>query len=204
MYARFIKRIIDFIVALIGIIVLSPLLILLSILIRINLGSPVLFYQRRTTKNNRPFNIIKFRTMTDKRDENNNLLPDEQRQTKLGLFLRSSSLDELPELFNILKGDMAIIGPRPLLESVHPYYKKSELDRFKVLGGLIPPDSVDDNPIISWDKQFEYEAEYAKNVSFINDVKIFIAAFKIIIKRNSSDYGGFSRMPLNQERKKRI
>lgn len=169
-------------------------------LVRINLGSPVFFKQLRTGKDMRKFNLIKFRTMTDEKDEKGNLLPDHERVTKFGRFLRSSSLDELPELINILKGDMSVIGPRPLPPIYNKYYRDEELARFNVRGGLITPDSIDSNPIISWDKQFEYEADYGKNPSLKKDFFIFWGVFRILFKRNETDYGSFERKALSEER----
>ena len=147
------------------------------------------------------FSIMKFRTMTNATDKEGNLLPDEERFTKFGRWLRSSSLDELPELFNIINGDMSVIGPRPLPPVYNDYYKLEEMDRFKVRGGLVTPDSVDPNPIISWDKQFEYEADYGRNLSLKRDAKIFIGVFRILFKRTETDYGEYVREPLNVERK---
>lgn len=169
-------------------------------LVRINLGTPIFFRQQRTGKLMRKFNLVKFRTMTDKCDSEGNLLPDQERVTRFGRFLRSSSLDELPELFNIIKGDMSVIGPRPLPPLYDNYYRKEELDRFNVKGGLITPDSIDPNPIISWDKQFAYEADYGRNLSFSKDLRIFIGVFKILFRRNKIEYGSYDRKSLIEER----
>lgn len=136
MYLRHIKRILDFILSLIALILLMPLMIILALMVRINLGSPVVFKQKRLGKNEKIFTLYKFRTMTNKKDENGNLLPDVDRLTKFGKFLRSTSLDELPELWNILKGDMAIVGPRPLLVEYLPLYSEKEKHRHDVLPGL--------------------------------------------------------------------
>lgn len=146
------------------------------------------------------FSIMKFRTMTNATDKDGNLLPDEERFTKFGRWLRSSSLDELPELFNIIIGDMSVIGPRPLPPAYNDYYRQEEMARFNVRGGLVTPDSVDSNPIISWDKQFEYDADYGKNLSLKKDLKIFIGVFHILFKRTENAYGEFVREPLNVER----
>lgn len=143
---------------------------------------------------------MKFRTMTNATDKDGNLLPDEERFTKFGRWLRSSSLDELPELFNIIIGDMSVIGPRPLPPAYNDYYRQEEMARFNVRGGLVTPDSVDSNPIISWDKQFEYDADYGKNLSLKKDLKIFIGVFHILFKRTETAYGEFVREPLNVER----
>lgn len=163
---KFLKRVFDFCSSLVLLIVISPVFLILAILVWVNLGSPILFRQERTGKGMKNFNIIKFRTMTDGRDREGGLLPDEKRFTRLGRWLRSSSLDELPELLNIVRGDMSVIGPRPLPPTYNDYFKEKELARFKVRAGLITPDSVDPNPIVSWDRQLEYETEYGNNLSF--------------------------------------
>ena len=199
MYKTF-KRCFDFISALLLLIVVSPIFILIAILVRINLGSPIFFHQTRTGKDMRPFGMTKFRTMTDKRDADGILLPDKDRSTKFGKWLRSTSLDELPELLNIIKGDMSVIGPRPLYPKYNDYYTEEEKKRFLVRGGLVTPDSVDPEPVISWDKQFKYEADYAENLSLKKDISIFIGVFRILFKRNTTNYGSYSRMPLDVER----
>ena len=202
MLFRAFKRVFDFVSALLLFIVISPLFLVLMILVRVKLGSPIFFTQERTGLHQKHFRLIKFRSMTNERDAEGNLLPDEKRQTKFGGFLRSSSLDELPELLCIIKGDMSVIGPRPLPPVYDDYYTERELKRFEVRGGLIPPDSVDASAVISWDKQFEYEAQYAESLSLINDVKIFFNVFKIIFQRRNTDYGSFVRKPLSEEREK--
>ena len=199
MYKTF-KRCFDFISALLLLIVVSPIFILIAILVRINLGSPIFFHQTRTGKDMRPFGMTKFRTMTDKRDADGILLPDKDRSTKFGKWLRSTSLDELPELLNIIKGDMSVIGPRPLYPKYNDYYTEEEKKRFLVRGGLVTPDSVDPEPVISWDKQFKYEADYAENLNLKKDISIFIGVFRILFKRNTTNYGSYSRMPLDVER----
>lgn len=195
-----IKRIIDLVSASLLLVIISPLFGILAILVRLKLGSPIFFKQLRAGKGMKTFGLMKFRTMTDERDENGELLPDKDRQTKFGKMLRSSSLDELPELFHIIKGDMSVIGPRPLPLKYNPYFRAEEMGRFDVRGGLITPDSVDESPIISWDKQLKYEADYAKNVSFVLDMKIFISVFKMLFKRQTSEYGSYIRKELNVER----
>lgn len=202
MIFRIFKRIFDLVSALFLLIVISPLFIALVLMVRIKLGFPVFFTQERTGKDMKRFNLIKFRTMTNAKDKNGQLLPDEMRQTKFGALLRSSSLDELPELLCIISGDMSVIGPRPLPPAYDDYYTDQELKRFNVKGGLIPPDSIDDNAVISWDEQFRYEENYAENLSLINDIKIFFNVFKIIFQRRKTDYGNFVRKPLYEERKK--
>ena len=200
MIYKFSKRAFDLISSSALFIVISPVFLILSILVRINLGSPILFRQTRTGKGMKDFSIMKFRTMTNAKDKEGNLLPDEERFTKFGRWLRSSSMDELPELINIINGDMSVIGPRPLPPTYNEFFKPEEIARFNVRGGLVTPDSVDPNPIISWDKQFEYEAEYGRNLSFNKDLKIFIGVFRILFKRTKTDYGEFVRQPLNVER----
>ena len=171
MYLAF-KRTFDFISSLFLFIVISPLFLILAVLVRVNLGTPIFFHQIRSGKGMKSFGMVKFRTMTNDKDADGNLLPDEQRFTKFGKWLRSSSLDELPELLNIIKGDMAVIGPRPLPPVYDDYYTEEEKKRFLVRGGLVTPDSVDPSPVISWDKQLQYEADYGENVSLIKDLKI--------------------------------
>lgn len=197
---RFFKRAFDILSASALLLIISPIFLVLMILVRLNLGASIFFTQERTGKDMKKFKLIKFRTMTDAKDSSGNILPDHDRVTPFGRFLRSSSLDELPELINIIKGDMSVIGPRPLPPKYDDLYRAEELDRFKVRGGLVTPDSVDPNPIISWDKQFEYEGDYGRNISFKKDILIFIGVFRILFKRNKVDYGSFERKPLDVER----
>ena len=202
MLFRGFKRAFDFVSAVLLFIVISPIFLILMLLVRVNLGSPVFFTQVRSGMNQKPFKLIKFRTMTNAVDEHGELLPDEQRQTKFGGFLRSSSLDELPELLCIIKGDMSVIGPRPLPPAYDKYYTEREKKRFNVRGGLLPPDSVENSAILTWDKQLEYEANYSETLSLKNDLRIFILAIKIIFTRNNTDYGTYVRQTLIEERKK--
>ena len=204
MLFRLFKRMFDIISATLLLVVISPLFLVMMILVRFKLGTPVFFTQERTGMHQKKFKLIKFRSMTNEKDENGNLLPDEVRQTKFGGMMRSLSIDELPELLCIIKGDMSVIGPRPLPPTYDAYYTEKELKRFDVRGGLIPPDSVDPEAVISWDKQFEYEAKYAENLSLKNDLKIFFNVFKIIFQRRKTEYGNFVREPLNKEREKII
>lgn len=199
-FVRVIKRIFDFLSALILFVIISPIFLMICVLVKIKMGSPIFFSQIRSGKGQKPFAMIKFRTMTDKKDEKGHLLPDELRQTKFGNFLRSTSLDELPELLLIIKGDMSVIGPRPLPPQYDEFYTERERKRFEIRGGLLPPDSVGSDAIISWDKQLEYEARYAENLSLKNDFKILIAAVRIVFKRNETDYGSYVRVPLDEER----
>lgn len=201
MYAKCLKRILDFLLSIIAVIVLSPVYILLAILVRTKLGKPVLFTQERIGKGERPFKLYKFRSMTDQRDDQGNLLPDEVRLTGFGKKLRSTSLDELPELFNIIKGEMSIIGPRPMPTAYLPYYREDERVIHTVRGGLIPPDVLTLHSVFDWDEQFQNEIRYAKNVTFLTDVKIVIAVFLILFKRNENQYGAQVRKPLTEVRK---
>lgn len=177
-------------------------MIILAIMVRINLGSPIFFKQERTSRNQEVFKLIKFRSMSNATDMNGNLLPDRERVTRFGRFLRSSSLDELPELINIIKGEMSVIGPRPLPTKYNQYYRTAEMCRFNVRAGLITPDSIDKRPIVSWDEQFKYDAYYANNISLLLDIKIMWCVIQILIKRNTSNYGAYERKPLNIEREK--
>ena len=195
------KRIFDIVSSSLLLIVISPLFFLLMILIRVKLGSPIFFKQTRSGKGMVPFNLIKFRTMTNERDDKGELLPDEKRFTEFGHWLRSSSLDELPELINIIRGDMSVIGPRPLPPLYDNYYTDRELKRFEVRSGLISPESVDNNPFISWDDQLEYDALYAEQYSLKQDIRVFFKVFQMLFKRYEGDLGGWSREALNVERK---
>ena len=172
MYKRYMKRCLDFILSLCGIIVLSPVLIILAVLVRVKLGSPILFHQERPGKDEKIFTLCKFRTMTDAREEKGELLPDSVRLTKFGKFLRATSLDELPELFNILKGDMSIIGPRPLLVSYLPYYTERERLRHSVRPGLTGLAQVSGRNFLDWDKRFLKDVEYVEHLTFGMDLKV--------------------------------
>jgi undecaprenyl phosphate N,N'-diacetylbacillosamine 1-phosphate transferase len=185
MYSRFFKRPMDFILSLLAIVVLSPLLLIISLLVRIKLGKPVLFKQKRPGYHEKIFILYKFRTMTDKRDENGELLPDEVRLTKFGKLLRSTSLDELPELFNILKGDMAIVGPRPLLVQYLPLYDSHQRRRHEVRPGLTGLAQVNGRNAISWDERFDFDINYVENIKFTGDVKIILHTFKKVIVREN-------------------
>ena len=186
-YARFIKRPLDFLICLSAVIIISPILLVLCLLVRFKLGSPIFFKQTRCGRDEKPFEMIKFRTMTDARDENGNLLPDTERFTKFGDFLRNYSLDELPELFNVIKGDMSIIGPRPLYTFYVPYYTEEEALRHAVRGGITGLAQVNGRALCRWNERFAYDVEYVRNITFVNDVKIlFETVFKVFKK---SDIG---------------
>ncbi|CAM3775830.1 sugar transferase [Aeromicrobium ponti] len=182
-YKRFIKRLMDFILSFVAIIVLSPVLLLVAILVRVKLGSPVLFKQKRPGLNEKIFMMYKFRTMTDQRNENGDLLPDSVRLTKFGRFLRSTSLDELPELFNILKGDMSIVGPRPLLVQYLPLYNEHQKRRHEVRPGLSGLAQVSGRNAICWEDKFNLDVNYVDNVSFMNDWKIIFSTIKKVFVR---------------------
>lgn len=184
MYRHFFKRFFDFILSLLAIVVLSPVLLITALLVRSKLGSPVIFKQERPGKNEKIFTLYKFRTMTDEKDEEGNLLPDEIRLTRFGKLLRSTSLDELPELFNILKGDMSIVGPRPLLVSYLPYYTEKEKHRHDVRPGLTGLAQVKGRNYIAWDERFKIDVEYVENLSFVLDIKIIFETVLIVLKKS--------------------
>lgn len=180
---KYIKRFFDIVSSLIAIIVLSPVLVITSILVRTKLGSPVLFKQERPGKDEKIFTLMKFRTMTDERDENGELLPDEVRLTKFGKFLRSTSIDELPELFNILKGDMSVIGPRPLLVEYIPRYNEHQHRRHEVRPGLSGWAQVNGRNTVSWEDKFDMDVHYVDNYSFAMDVKILFMTVLNVLKK---------------------
>lgn len=184
MYKRFFKRIIDFVFALAIIAALSPIYVILSILIKIKMGSPVIFSQTRPGLNEKPFNIYKFRSMSEKRDKDGNLLPDRERITPLGKFLRKTSLDEIPQFFNVLKGDMSFIGPRPLLTQYLPYYTREEKLRHSVRPGVTGLAQAKGRNTISWDSKLALDVEYVKTLSFFNDVKIALLTIGKVLARS--------------------
>lgn len=201
MYAKYIKRLLDIVLSLIAIIVLSPVYLIVTIVVRIQMGSPVLFSQDRIGKDEKVFKLYKFRSMTNEKDENGKLLPEKDRLTKFGIALRSTSLDELPELFSILKGDMSIVGPRPQPSFYLPYYKEEERKAHKVRGGLLPPDSIGKEVQCSWEQQLNLESYYAENLSFLMDVKVIFCTFIILYKRMKNNYGADDRPMLHVYRK---
>ncbi len=183
MYKYFVKRLLDIVLSLCAIVVLSPLLLVLTILGAVKMKGNPFFTQKRPGKNERIFNLIKFRTMTNEKDKNGKPLPDDQRLTRYGRALRSTSLDELPELFNIFMGNMSIIGPRPLLIEYLPYYTKEERKRHSVRPGLTGLAQVNGRNTLTWEEKFTYDIEYVDGVSFLNDVKIIFKTVKKVYKR---------------------
>ena len=190
MYAKYIKRMLDFILSLIALIVLSPLMIIIGILVRIKLGRPVIFKQKRPGKDEKIFTLYKFRTMTDEKDEQGNLLADEKRLTKFGMFLRSTSLDELPELWNILKGEMAIVGPRPLLVEYLPLYNEEQKHRHDIKPGLTGLAQISGRNAIQWEEKFKEDIEYVNNITFIQDTKIILKTFIKVFKKDGINQEG--------------
>ena len=201
-YEKFFKRPLDFICALLAIIVFCWLFAIVAILVRVKLGSPVLFKQDRPGKDEKIFKLYKFRTMTDARDENGELLPDDVRLTKFGRLLRSTSLDELPEVWNILKGDMSIIGPRPLAVQYLPYYTDEERKRHAVRPGLSGWAQVNGRTAASWEKRFRCDVEYVDNISFAFDVKVIFETVKKVVKRSNiveaGSQGDFDKYRIKQ------
>ncbi|MBQ2840390.1 MAG: sugar transferase [Oscillospiraceae bacterium] len=190
MYKKYFKRPIDIFCALAAITVFSWLYIIVAILVRIKLGSPVLFKQERPGKDGKIFKLYKFRTMTDARDEHGNLLPDDVRLTKFGRLLRKTSLDELPEAFNILKGDMSVIGPRPLLVEYLPYYTEEEMHRHNVRPGLTGLAQVNGRNTITWEEKFALDLQYVSRITFWGDVKlIFLTVWKAFVKQSDVRVG---------------
>ena len=202
MYKHVFKRVFDVVLSLLAMIVLAPIYFTISILVLIKMGKPILFGQYRIGKKGKLFKLYKFRSMTNARDGSGNLLDEQERLTKFGIALRSSSLDELPELWAIFTGKMSFIGPRPLPVYYDPYFLDEERKRHLVRGGLVPPDVLSGKAVISWEEQFEYEVYYAEHVSFILDVKILFATFKVLFKRVRENYGAEDRPHLNEYRSK--
>ena len=194
-YEKFIKRFLDIVLSLVAIILLSPVMLITAILVRVKLGSPVIFTQERPGKIDKKtgkekiFKMYKFRSMTDARDENGNLLPDDVRLTSFGRKLRSTSLDELPELFNILKGDMSIVGPRPLLVQYLPLYSEKQRHRHDVRPGFTGLAQVSGRNSISWKEKFDWDIEYVNKISFIGDLSIVFRTVAVVLGRSgiSSD-----------------
>lgn len=185
-YERFIKRPLDCILSIIALFVLSPLLLVISLLIKKDMGSPILFKQHRIGKDEKEFSMFKFRSMTDARDENGVFLPDDQRITKLGNFIRKTSIDELPSLLNILKGDMAVIGPRPLPSRYLKRYNEMQRRRHEVRPGLSNPSTANGRNSQTWEQQFDGDVWYVDHVSFLTDAKSVLDTIKIVLKREGA------------------
>ena len=194
-YRRFVKRLFDILLSGLALIVSSPILLVTALLVRLKLGSPVLFTQERPGLHEKIFKMYKFRTMTDARDENGELLSDGERLTSVGKALRATSLDELPEFINIFKGDMSFVGPRPLLVRYLPRYNEEQRHRHDVLPGLTGLAQVNGRNALSWEKKFEYDVEYARNVSFALDMKIIFMTVGKVLKRDGISSENNATMP---------
>ena len=209
-YEKFIKRLLDMLLSGIALICLSPVLLVTAILVRVKLGSPVIFCQERPGRNEKIFKLYKFRSMTDARDENGDLLPDEVRLTRFGRLLRSTSLDELPELWNIFRGDMSIVGPRPLLVSYLPYYTEEEKHRHDVRPGLTGLAQVNGRNNLTWEQKFAYDLEYVSHMSFADDVKILLMTVKKVFARadiqtdTQATEGNLAQIRKNRETEKTL
>lgn len=201
MYRKYFKRPLDIVLSGLALIVLSPVMLLIALLVRINLGSPVIFRQKRPGKDEKIFVMYKFRSMTDKKDKSGALLPDSERLTKFGKWLRSTSLDELPELWNILKGDMSIVGPRPLLEKYLPYYKCEERRRFFVRPGLTGITQINGRNMLEWNERLDMDARYSINVTFFRDFIIILKTILKVIKREDIVIGNQILKDLDDERR---
>ncbi len=187
-YEAFFKRFIDITASLVVMILLGWLFLILAIVVRVNLGSPIIFTQERPGKDGKIFKLYKFRSMSDKRDENGELLPDKMRLNKFGRILRSTSLDELPELFNILKGDMSLVGPRPLLVKYLEHYNSFEMRRHEVRPGLTGLAQASGRASLSWKDKFEKDVEYVDNVTFLMDAKVVLLTLKNVFKREGIEF----------------
>ncbi|MGC6769609.1 sugar transferase [Enterococcus sp. LJL51] len=190
-YGKWVKRLLDCLLSAIALVVLSPIYLIVALLVKVKLGGPIIFKQQRPGLNEKVFSMYKFRTMTDERDEKGELLPDDIRLTKFGKFLRSTSLDELPELWNIFKGDMAIVGPRPLLVEYLPLYNEEQCKRHDVRPGLTGLAQVNGRNAISWEEKFKLDVHYVRHVTFSEDIKIILLTIKKVIKKediNASDH----------------
>jgi undecaprenyl phosphate N,N'-diacetylbacillosamine 1-phosphate transferase len=204
-YERYIKRPQDFVLSLLALIVLSPVMLIIAVLVRVKLGKPVIFKQQRPGLNEKIFTLYKFRTMTDRRDERGELLPDDMRLTRFGEFLRSTSLDELPELWNILRGDMSIVGPRPLLVQYLPLYNAGQKRRHEVRPGLTGLAQVNGRNAISWEEKFEHDTHYVDNVSFVNDWRIIALTLKkALLREGISSEGDATMAPFRGTEEKKV
>lgn len=205
-YSKYIKRVLSILFSGLALVVTSPIMLVTAILVRIKLGSPVIFTQSRPGYNEKIFKMYKFRTMTNEKDENGNLLPDEERQTKFGKFLRKTSIDELPELINILKGDMAFIGPRPLLVEYLDYYTLEQHRRHNVRPGMANLSAIEGRNSLDWVERLKLDTWYAENVSFFLDVKIFFQTIIVVLLRKgnpdavSSSRGSLKEANMKNER----
>ncbi|KRG15760.1 sugar transferase [Virgibacillus soli] len=205
MYKRFGKRPMDIFLSLLAIVILSPILVIVAILVRFKLGSPILFKQDRPGMNGQIFTMYKFRTMTDEKDKSGKLLPDSVRLTKFGKMLRSTSLDELPELFNIFKGDMSIIGPRPLLVQYLPLYSENQKRRHEVRPGLSGLAQVNGRNAITWEEKFRLDVKYVDNVSLLEDWKIiFLTIKKVFVREGINSETSSTMEPFKGNKKERI
>lgn len=184
MYKNIIKRVLDLMLSFMAIVILSPLMLVIAILVRLKLGKPILFKQRRPGRREKIFYMYKFRTMTDEKNKQGELLPDEMRLTHFGKVLRSTSVDELPELFNILKGDMSIVGPRPLLVQYLGRYNERQRRRHEVRPGFTGLAQVNGRNSISWEEKFEWDVKYVEKVTFMQDLKIVLKTVMVILKRD--------------------
>lgn len=189
MYRKYVKRLLDIVLSLLALVVLSPILLIVAILVRVKLGGPIIFKQKRPGKDEKIFTMYKFRSMTDKKDENGVLFPDSQRLTKFGKTLRSTSLDELPELLNIVRGDMSIVGPRPLLVEYLPYYTDEERHRHDVRPGLTGLAQINGRNAISWEEKFKLDVVYVNDVCFFRDMSIIWKTFKKVIRHEGIHSG---------------
>ena len=195
MYKHFFKRFFDFIISLIALVIISPLLLVVTIWLHFaNKGAGAFFLQERPGKNAKIFKVIKFKTMTDERDQNGNLLPDEKRLTKVGRFVRSTSIDELPQLINVLKGDMALIGPRPLLVAYLPLYSKEQARRHEVRPGISGWAQCHGRNAISWTEKFKYDVWYVDHVSLMTDLKVILITIKKVLFRDDISQAGQATM----------
>ena len=205
MYAKFLKRIFDFILSLFALVALLPVMIILTILGAVIMKGNPFFTQLRPGKNEKIFKLIKFRSMTCEKDKNGNLLPDDKRLVPYGKFIRKTSLDELPELINIIKGDMSIVGPRPLLPEYLPYYTEEERHRHDVRPGLTGLAQVSGRNNVEWDRRFQLDVEYVRNISFVNDVKIVLLTIKKVLGKSdvaedtSKSEGNFAEIRKKQQ-----
>lgn len=188
-YEKYFKRLIDFVCGMAAIVIFFWLYVIIAILVRINLGSPILFVQERPGRNEKPFKLYKFRTMTEERDGNGSLLPDKFRLTKFGKFLRSTSLDELPEAFNLINGTLSVCGPRPLLMKYLPLYNQQQHRRHEVTPGLSGYAQVHGRNAVSWEEKFKLDVEYVDHITFFGDLKIIMDTVKIVLQRKGISSG---------------